>query len=120
MDVENLRLICVNLPGVTESFPFNDTTLVFKVMNKMFALVNLDGPLSINLKCDPHEAIDLRERFSFVTPGYHMNKRLWNTVMVDAMTPDNLLIDWIKTSYQLVVETLPKKDRLALAQLETD
>ncbi|MCF8347968.1 MAG: MmcQ/YjbR family DNA-binding protein [Bacteroidales bacterium] len=111
MNVEELRFLCLQLPGTTESFPFDDTTLVFKVGNKMFALMNLDGPLSINLKCDPEKAIDLRERYTFVLPGYHMNKKLWNTVMVDQFTPDNLLIEWIKESYALVVDSLPKKIR---------
>lgn len=117
MNVENLRMICLKLPGVTEGFPFDETTLVFKVMGKMFALMNLDGPLRINLKCDPDEAIDLRERYSFVLPGYHMNKQLWNTVVVDEFTPDDLLIKWVKDSYQLIVAKLPKKVKAELDAL---
>ncbi len=117
MNVEKLRLYCLNLPGVTESFPFDETTLVFKVKGKMFALMNLEGQLSMNLKCDPEEAIDLRERYSYVLPGYHMNKALWNTVMIDEMTPEQLLIKWIDDSYALVIEKLPKKDREAPARL---
>ncbi|MDP2722446.1 MAG: MmcQ/YjbR family DNA-binding protein [Bacteroidales bacterium] len=117
MNVEKLRIFCLNMPGVTEGFPFDETTLVFKVMGKMFALMNLDGQLSMNLKCDPEEAIDLRERYSYVLPGYHMNKALWNTVMIDEMTPEQLLFKWIANSYALVVEKLPKKDREALSRL---
>jgi len=74
MDVEILREYCLAKKGATESFPFGEDTLVFKAKEKIFALVNLDGDLSINLKCDPGLAIELRERFSAVTPGYHMNK----------------------------------------------
>ncbi len=120
MNVENLRIVCLKFPGVTESFPFDETTLVFKVMGKMFALMNLDGPLSINLKCDPDEAIDLRERYSFVLPGYHMNKQLWNTIMVDEMTPDDLIIQWVKDSYELIVAKLTKKLRAELDALTED
>ncbi len=111
MYVEELRIICLKLPDVTDSFPFDDTTLVFKVGNKMFALLNLKGQLSINLKCDPEIAIDLRERYAFVLPGYHMNKKLWNTIIVDQFTPDNLVIQWVNDSYRLIVESLPKKIR---------
>ena len=76
MDIVTLREYCISKKGATESFPFGDDTLVFKVNGKIFALVNLEGNLSINLKCDPAFAIELRERFSSVTPGYHMNKIL--------------------------------------------
>ena len=76
MDIETLREYCISKKGVTESFPFGDDTLVFKAVGKIFALVNLNGDLSINLKCDPLLAIELRERYSSVTPGYHMNKKI--------------------------------------------
>ena len=80
MDIESLREYCISKKNATESFPFGDDTLVFKTNGKIFALVNLDGNLSINLKCDPAFAIELRERYPSVTPGYHMNKKHWNTV----------------------------------------
>ena len=102
MNIEKLREYCLSKKGVSESFPFDDVTLVFKVNGKMFALVNLDGDLSINLKCDPEKAIELREHYSSVLPGYHMDKKHWNTVMIDGSVPDKLICDWIDSSYLLV------------------
>ena len=83
-----LREYCISKKGATESFPFGEDTLVFKVNEKIFALVNLDGDLSINLKCDPAFALELRERYPDVTAGYHMNKKHWNTVMLNGSVPD--------------------------------
>jgi len=114
MNIEEIRAYCLKKKMVTEGFPFDKTTLVFKVMNKMFALMALEEVLFINLKCDPEKAIELREHFSAVTPGYHMNKQQWNTILIDETIPDKLLKGWIDDSYQLIVEKLPKKDRLAL------
>ncbi len=111
MNIEDIRLFCLNKKGVTESFPFDDTTLVFKVVGKMFALLNLADNQSINLKCDPDKAIELREHFLAVLPGYHMNKKLWNTVMLDDSILDSLLLQWIDDSYDLIVEKMPKKLR---------
>ena len=102
MNIENLRDYCISKKGASESFPFGDDTLVFKVNGKIFALVNLDGDLSINLKCDPALAIELRERYSSVTPGYHMNKKHWNTVIIDGSIPDKEIFSWIDHSYDLV------------------
>jgi predicted DNA-binding protein (MmcQ/YjbR family) len=102
MDIEALREYCISKKGATESFPFGEETLVFKVTGKIFALVNLDGDLSINLKCDPVLAIDLRERYSAVTPGYHMNKKHWNTVLLDGSVPDKEVFSWIDHSYNLI------------------
>jgi predicted DNA-binding protein (MmcQ/YjbR family) len=102
MDIEILREYCISKEGVTESFPFGDATLVFKAGDKIFALVNLDGDLSINLKCDPALAIDLRERYSSVIPGYHMNKKHWNTVMLDGSVRDKEVFSWIDHSYNLI------------------
>jgi predicted DNA-binding protein (MmcQ/YjbR family) len=118
MNIETLREYCLAKTQVTESFPFGDTTLVFKVFNKMFALVNLDEDLSVNLKCDPVMAIDLREKYSAVIPGYHMNKQHWNTVMIDGTVSDSLLRKWIDHSYELVVMTLPKNKQKNLRQME--
>jgi len=102
MDIETLREYCISKKGATESFPFGEDTLVFKTRGKIFALVNLDGDLSINLKCDPALAIDLRERYSSVTPGYHMNKKHWNTVLLNGMAPDKDVFSWIDHSYNLI------------------
>ena len=102
MDIETLRKYCISKKGATESFPFGEDTLVFKTGEKIFALVNLDGNLSINLKCDPSLAIDLRERYSSVTPGYHMNKKHWNTVLLDGTARDKDVFSWIDHSYNLI------------------
>jgi predicted DNA-binding protein (MmcQ/YjbR family) len=103
MDIETLREYCIAKKESTESFPFGEDTLVFKSEGKIFALVNLNGDLSINLKCDPGLAIDLRERYSSVTPGYHMNKKHWNTVMLNGTVPDKEIFGWIDHSYDLVI-----------------
>ena len=102
MDIETLRDYCISKKESKESFPFGDDTLVFKVKEKIFALVNLDGNLSINLKCDPAFAIDLRERYASVTPGYHMNKKHWNTIFLDGSIPDKEIFVWIDHSFDLV------------------
>jgi predicted DNA-binding protein (MmcQ/YjbR family) len=102
MNIEILREYCISKKGVTESFPFGDDTLVFKANEKIFALVNLNGELSINLKCDPSLAIELRERYSSVIAGYHMNKKHWNTIFLDGSVPDKEILKWIDHSYELV------------------
>ena len=115
MNIEQFRDYCLTLAAVTEEFPFGETTLVYKVKGKMFALTSLDNFESINLKCDPEVAVELRERYEGVTPGYHMNKKHWNTIDVHAGGITNkLLYQWIKDSYDLVVKSLPKKDRESL------
>ena len=114
MNIESFREYCLRKKGVTESFPFDETTLVFKVINKMFALTDLEGMFSINLKCEPEIAIELRERHPSVLPGYHMNKRHWNTVLIDGSIEDELIFGWIDDSYDLVVASLPKKDKAML------
>lgn len=103
MDIVTLRDYCISKKGSIETFPFGDDTLVFKAKDKIFALVNLDGELSINLKCDPALAIELRERYTSVTPGYHMNKKHWNTVMLNGSVPDKEVFSWIDHSYDLIV-----------------
>jgi predicted DNA-binding protein (MmcQ/YjbR family) len=117
MDIEFVREYCVSKPQVTESFPFDDVTLVFKVFGRMFALLNLEGELSINLKCDPEKARDLREKYSYVLPGYHMNKKYWNTVMLDSSVSDSLIKEWIDHSYNEVVRKLPKVKQKQLKSL---
>ncbi len=103
MDIVTLREYCISKKGAEETFPFGDDTLVFKSKDKIFALVNLDGDLSINLKCDPALAIELRERYSSVSPGYHMNKKHWNTVMLNGSVPDKEVLSWIDHSYDLII-----------------
>lgn len=109
MNVEEVRQVCIAKKGVTESFPFDETTLVLKVGGKMFALLNLDKDPSVNLKCDPERAIDLREHYEAILPGYHMNKQHWNTVMLEGNISDILIEELICHSYELVLNSLPRK-----------
>jgi predicted DNA-binding protein (MmcQ/YjbR family) len=102
MNIESLREYCLSKKNTTESFPFGDDTLVFKIDGKIFALVNLNGDLSINLKCEPSFAIELRERYPSVIPGYHMNKKHWNTIQLDGSVPDKEIFAWIDHSYERV------------------
>lgn len=118
MHVEYLRDYCLAKKGVTECFPFDEVTLVFKVMSKSFALIGLDAEMpSVNLKCDPEKAIELREHYEGVQPGYHMNKTHWNTVFLEADVPDKLILALVDHSYTLVAAGLPKKEKEALQQL---
>lgn len=116
MDPERIRKYCLRKSAVTESFPFDNDTLVFKVMNKMFCLLNLIPPYSINLKCDPEYAIELREQYEAVKSGYHMNKKHWNTIELDRSIPEKEITKWIDHSYDLVASGLPKKLK---AQIDT-
>lgn len=109
MNIEDFRAFCLAKKAVTESFPFDATTLVFKVAGKMFALTDLNPPFQINLKCDPERAIELRETYACITPGYHMNKKHWNTITIDGSLTDDFLEKLIQHSYELVIESLPKK-----------
>lgn len=111
MNAEEIREYCIRKPAVTESFPFDEVTLVFKVKNKMFALVSLDGDLRISLKCDPEEAIELREKHPEIIPGYHLNKALWNTIDLCGSLSMKIIQEMIDKSYALIVESLPKKIR---------
>ncbi len=95
----------------SESLPFGEDTLVFKVVDKIFALTDITLFESVNLKCDPEQAVLLRERYPAVQPGYHMNKRHWNTILMDGTIADRQLEQWIDDSYHLVVNKLPKKVR---------
>lgn len=109
MDIEQLRDYCLDKPGVTEGFPFGEETLVFKVGEKLFLLIGLDEASSFNVKCDPELAVDLRERYSEVKPGFHMNKQHWNTVQINGSLTLKQLKDMIDHSYELVFKSLPKK-----------
>ena len=109
MHIEQLRDYCITKKGVEETFPFGEDTLVFKVMGKMFALTSLSEPVSVNLKCDPEKAIELRASFGAIIPGFHMNKTHWNTVKFNEDASDKLILELIDHSYQLVVSSLTKK-----------
>jgi len=109
MNIEEYRNYCIKKPGVTEGFPFDNKTLVFKVMNKMFALTGVEDFVSINLKCDPELAIELRDQFHSVKPGFHMNKKHWNTVENEGDITDKKIFELTDLSYNLVVKGLTKK-----------
>lgn len=112
MNIEEFRHYCLAKKAVTEEFPFDTVTLVFKVAGKMFALTGLDAEtFSVNLKCDPEYALELRERYPEVQEGYHMNKKHWNTILFEGSLDDALLMSLIDHSYDLVVKGLPKKIR---------
>lgn len=110
MDLEAIRTYCLKKKGVTEDFPFDQSTLVFKVMGKMFLLTDIDSSeISVNLKCNPEQAIEWREQYSCVLPGYHMNKKHWNTINFSNEMTEKLFYDMIDHSYDEVVKKLPKK-----------
>ena len=112
MSFETLRSYLLSKPAAAETFPFDEETLVLKVCGKMFALLNIYGePLRVNLKCDPDKAEVLRELFPAIIPGYHMNKRHWNTVILDGSISDEEIFSMIDDSYDLVVQGLPKSKR---------
>jgi predicted DNA-binding protein (MmcQ/YjbR family) len=112
MNIETLHEYCLSKKGVTEDFPFGESTLVFRVQNKIFLLVSLDAnPLQFNAKCDPEKATELREQYNTIQPGYHMNKKHWNTVVIDGSIPSALVKEIIDDSYNLIVQSLPKKLR---------
>jgi predicted DNA-binding protein (MmcQ/YjbR family) len=118
MNIEAFRDYCLSKKGVEETFPFDESTLVFKVMGKMFALTGLDREVfSVNLKCDPDRAVELREEYPQIRPGWHMSKIHWNTVDFEDGLDQDLLITLIDHSYELVVKGLRKKDREALERL---
>ncbi len=111
MNIEALRMYCMSKDGVEESFPFDETTLVFKARGKIFCLAALDAvPLRINLKCDPERAVELREQYDAIRPGYHMNKTHWNTVALDGSIPARLVREMIDGSYDLIASP-PRKKR---------
>lgn len=117
MNIEDFRDYCLAKKGVAESFPFDGNTLVFKVMDKMFALTDVDAFESINLKCDPEKAVQLRETYDAVQSGYHMNKKHWNTIVMDGTISNEMICEWIDESYDLVVKGLTKKQRAELEEL---
>ncbi len=117
MNIEELRDYCLQKPGVTEGFPFGETTLVFKVGEKLFLLAGLEEGDRFNAKCDPERAIELRERYDEVKPGYHMNKKHWNTIQMNGSLTMKQLHEMIDHSYDLVLKSLPKKLQEAINAL---
>ncbi|HET6528920.1 MAG TPA: MmcQ/YjbR family DNA-binding protein [Balneolaceae bacterium] len=120
MNIEDFREFCLSFDGVTEDFPFDDKTLAFKVMDKIFALTDVDKFDGINLKCDPVKAAMLRNLYKEIEPGYHMNKRHWNTIDPKGDLDDELIKEWIKDSYHLVVDALPRKKQKKLEKLKKE
>lgn len=117
MNIEQYYEYCMALPGVEETFPFDQNTLVFKVMGKMFALTDVDEFSGINLKCDPVKAIELRAEYEEIQPGYHMSKKHWNTINPNGRLDDNHIYSMIYDSYTLVIKGLPKKLQEQLKEL---
>lgn len=116
MNIEELRAYCLSKKGVTEDLPFGPDTLVFKVMDKIFLLTGMENPLQFNVKCDPEKAIELRDEYPCVKPGYHMNKKHWNTITIDGSVSEKLLNEWISHSYEQVVSGLPKSKQKELLE----
>ena len=115
LSLEAFKNYCLSKKGVTEYFPFDDETLVFKVSSKMFALTNINKPiLEVNLKCEPFMAEDLRRDFDAIKPGYHMNKKHWNTIILDGSISDEKILFLIDLSYELVYKGLKKSEKEAL------
>ncbi|MEN8249684.1 MAG: MmcQ/YjbR family DNA-binding protein [Bacteroidota bacterium] len=117
MNIESYRDYCLTKPGVTEGFPFDNRTLVFKVMGKMFALTDIEDFESVNLKCKPELSAELRASNPGIQPGFHMNKLHWNTILTDGSVSDKLLYELIDISYDLVVAGLTRKLKEELARM---
>jgi predicted DNA-binding protein (MmcQ/YjbR family) len=117
MNIEHVREYCLGKKGVTEELPFDEESPVYKVMGKIFLIASLTPPFSINVKCDPEIAVELRERYDAVTPGYHMNKLHWNTVEIKGTVKNSLIEEWIDHSYELVVNGLKKSLKEELNKL---
>jgi len=111
INIEQIREHCLKKKSFTEEFPFDEETLVFKVCGKIFLLASLESiPLQINLKCDPEKALELREEYECVQPGYHMNKKHWNTIIIDGSISIRKIFEWIDESYYLVASGLKKSE----------
>jgi predicted DNA-binding protein (MmcQ/YjbR family) len=115
LNIEELRDHCLAKPSVTEGFPFGEDTLVFKVAGKIFLLTGLEQGDRFNVKCDPELAVELRERYTEVQPGYHMNKKMWNTVFMNGSLTRKQLLDMVDHSYNQVIKSLPKKTQAEIA-----
>ncbi|MEO8795457.1 MAG: MmcQ/YjbR family DNA-binding protein [Daejeonella sp.] len=116
MDIEIIRDYCNAKPAVTESFPFGEDTLVFKVVDKIFLLIGLENADRFNAKCDPEKAQQLREEYEEVQPGYHMNKVHWNTVFINGRLSDQMVLELIDHSYDLIVKSLPKNKQSQISE----
>ncbi|MDG5799001.1 MmcQ/YjbR family DNA-binding protein [Marinilabiliaceae bacterium ANBcel2] len=116
MNIEEVRNYCLSFKGAEEKMPFDDSALVFSVKDKMFCLTDIYSFDFINVKCDPDEAIELRAQYEDVTPGYHMNKKHWNSINPQGTISDSLIKEWIKNSYDLVVSKLSKKRQKELQE----
>jgi len=114
MNIEELREYCLSLKGVSEEFPFGESVLVFKVVGKMFCLTDLETNFSIAVKNDPERNLELREEYPAIKPGYHMNKKHWNTIDIDGTISDDMVKNLIDESYDLVVMKLTKKEQTEL------
>lgn len=118
MKLKPIRDHLLSLPHATEDTPFGPDVLVFRVGGKMFALLGWQNqPITLNLKCDPEYAIELRERYAAITPGYHMNKQHWNTLSLDATLPNELVFELVRNSYDMIRASLTKKKRAELGGL---
>lgn len=117
MDIIEFREYCLSFKGAEETLPFDEDTLVFKVMGKMFVLTSISNFNRINVKCDPEKTIELRERYNAVKPGYHMSKVHWNSIYLDGSIPDHVLKSWIEDSYELIVSKLSRKLKVELNTL---
>ncbi|HEY0741716.1 MAG TPA: MmcQ/YjbR family DNA-binding protein [Chryseosolibacter sp.] len=117
MNLESFRKHCLSKKGVTEEFPFDKETLVYKVMGKMFALTDIESFESLNLKVDPEVGEELREKYAAVQPGYHMHKKHWITVLMDGSIPDKMILKWVNNSYDLVASGLTKSQKSALQSM---
>jgi predicted DNA-binding protein (MmcQ/YjbR family) len=109
MDITSFRNYCISKAGTSEDTPFDENTLCFRVGVKIFAIIDIDNFESVNLKCDPERAVELRELHPGITPGYHMNKKHWNTVLFDGSVSDKLILELVDHSYELIFSSLPKK-----------
>lgn len=117
MHLDSFRDYCLNKKGVTETYPFDEVTMVLKVMGKMFAATDIEEFGSINLKVDPEKGAELRERYPAILPGYHMNKKHWITILMDGSLGDGFLTELIDESYTLVINGLSKKDKVTLSNM---
>jgi predicted DNA-binding protein (MmcQ/YjbR family) len=117
MNIEELRDYCISKPAVTEGFPFDESTLVFKVAGKMFLLTDLVDAFSMNIKNTPEKVIEFKEQYTSVLPGYHMNKIHWITVMIDGTIGDNQLKQWIDESYNLIIAGFSRKEKMLFLEM---
>ena len=117
MDIETIREYCLKKEATFECFPFDEVNLVFKVVDRMFLLIDLDRPEWISMKCDPEYAIELREHYRGIEPAYHFNKKYWNQVSLEADVPDHLILSLIDHSYDEVIKKFTRKQRVAYNEL---